>query len=790
MHLVVVEAYEGIAEMLGVEAGERAGARGLGLPLAELAERLPGRVSVLCWDEWIRLEHAGRSFTNWMPVPVTRPAAGSGGFAPAPRPTWPGVQWMDIPAIDPDHGRPIADGLSPLAHGLLAQSDPLFLMSYCLNQTLQAMHRRDPIDVVIVPGWGGLGYVAQMARATEIDARLDVPFVALVTDTSANRQRANQEGLWNRPAVTRRQMEELSLGLADSVFVFGPRAEAIACAGRLHDAPVPVHVPRRLDPHVLSDIEASMSRSGPVADSAQFFLYEPQQPAAGALLALDAVTQLQRRGVQLKRPVICAGPAMVFAPMAPRTFENYWASRGFVRELTESGRWQWSVERPAVDGALTVRLYPSLFEHLPDIWSELARGSLVLLSPAAAEGMAGVPAECCLAAEPTAETVATAIERLARMSAGELDALRRALCRAVLEAQRSPQRERMIESATAALRGLCAGPPMPQDLARVSRLLLDRRRSLLACEQAFPIARVAAAAANGATLSVVVTCYEMGAMVTDAVRSIWASDRLPDEVLLIDDGSHGQATLEAIDALRDEAAANRRPLRVIRQDNRGLAAARNAGLQAATSDFISFLDGDDIIEPAFYRTALALLRRYPGLGGVAAWSLCLGPGETVGFWNAPQPELPFLYSENCVFVPCMVRTALLRELGGYDTRQRYNYEDWELSCRMLAAGWPIVTLPAYLQKYFIRSESLLRTMTPVQNQVMREQFLDQHRETVSRFAMELTMLFEGRLMQRLHADAMQADARRREAERGEATLIHRGKSAARATLRLLRLRRE
>jgi hypothetical protein len=114
-----------------------------------------------------------------------------------------------------------------------------------------------------------------------------------------------------------------------------------------------------------------------------------------------------------------------------------------------------------------------------------------------------------------------------------------------------------------------------------------------------------------------------------------------------------------------------------------------------------------------------------------------------------------------VFVPCMMRTALLRELGGYDADQRFNYEDWELPVRLLAAGHPIVTLPRYQQRYRVRRDSLLRSLTDVQNQVMRERMLETHRATAARFAMELPMLIEGRAMRR------QADQQRMEAVRAE-----------------------
>jgi len=238
----------------------------------------------------------------------------------------------------------------------------------------------------------------------------------------------------------------------------------------------------------------------------------------------------------------------------------------------------------------------------------------------------------------------------------------------------------------------------------------------------------------------------MGALLAETVHSVWNASRLPDEVILVDDGSYGDETLATIAALEAKAGQRGLPLRIIRQTNQGLAPARNAALAAASGGYISFIDGDDLIEPDFYGAALATLQANPGLGGVAAWAVTFGDGVPPGFWNAPQAELPLLFVENTIFVPCMMPTALLRELGGYDVTQRFNYEDWELSVRLLARGWPIVTIPRYMQRYRVRADSLLRTMSDVQNQVMRELFLIHHRDAAERFAPEIAMQIEHQLM--------------------------------------------
>ena len=595
--------------------------------------------------------------------------------------------------------------------------------------------------------WGGIGYTSQMARATLAPNLVDVPFAVVVTDTSANRHTVNQEGIWIRHAIVRRQMEEISLALADLVLVFGPRGNKIAYDGRLPEAPPPVQAPRFVDRTLLNKIAQAATRRFPSDDPLQFFLYEPQEPASGVLATLDAVRLLSDKCVRFQKPVISGGPSMIFAPMNPRTFTEYWSSRGAVLELIREHQWLWQEDYPCLEHVIPIRLYPSFFDHLPNIWCELARGSFVILSEAASEGLAAgksLPEEVLIEGEPHPENIARCLEKTLHMDRQRLDYIRQELCTQVVAGQQGSNREQHLEQTAKSLDWLIHSPPEMQDLSRLALLLLDRRlplRNLVQEVKRSSLDKVEKLP-KGSKLSVVVTCYEMGSMVEEAVESVWASHRCPDEVLLIDDGSHGSETLNSITALERKASDRNLPLTVIRQQNKGLAGARNTGLEAAGGEFISFLDGDDLIEPAFYQTALRLLKRFPRLGGVGSWAYIFGTEIPDGFWCAPQPELPFLFIENAVIVPCLMHTQLLRELGGYDTRLRYNYEDWELSIRMLVSGWPIVTIPLQLLRYRVREASLYRSMTITQNQVMREILLSKYPDIVSKFAIEIAMQLE------------------------------------------------
>ena len=91
-------------------------------------------------------------------------------------------------------------------------------------------------------------------------------------------------------------------------------------------------------------------------------------------------------------------------------------------------------------------------------------------------------------------------------------------------------------------------------------------------------------------VTVIVTNYNYGAFLEEAVHSVLAQEGGPPQVIVVDDGSTDPDTLEVLDRLPDG-------VRVIRGDNAGVAAARNAGLAAADTPFLMILDADDRLRP-------------------------------------------------------------------------------------------------------------------------------------------------------------------------------------------------
>ena len=113
-------------------------------------------------------------------------------------------------------------------------------------------------------------------------------------------------------------------------------------------------------------------------------------------------------------------------------------------------------------------------------------------------------------------------------------------------------------------------------------------------------------------VSIILPAYNRVDVIGRAIASIVRQTHQDWELLVIDDGS--------TDGTVDRLAGVDRRIRFLRQDNQGVAAARNTGLAHAHGRFIAFMDSDDEWRPAFLALTTAFLRAHPGEHWVATES--------------------------------------------------------------------------------------------------------------------------------------------------------------------------
>lgn len=105
------------------------------------------------------------------------------------------------------------------------------------------------------------------------------------------------------------------------------------------------------------------------------------------------------------------------------------------------------------------------------------------------------------------------------------------------------------------------------------------------------------------SVSVIVPVYNCAGYVERCVRSIMAQTHRDIEIICVDDGSTDESG-----KILDQLSMEDSRIRVIHQKNAGVSAARNAGIETARGDYITFVDSDDAIEPDMYETLLSFFQ--------------------------------------------------------------------------------------------------------------------------------------------------------------------------------------
>ena len=287
---------------------------------------------------------------------------------------------------------------------------------------------------------------------------------------------------------------------------------------------------------------------------------------------------------------------------------------------------------------------------------------------------------------------AAAAVRHPREQAGTATAARAALD-TVLAADHHPvDRQRLVaRAARAGLRWL------PAPVARLAVRMLpkaakDRFRRVASwpaeAERRDALARRAAvdrAIASGQFeeldtphVTVVVPCFDQGRYLPDALVSVFEQTYDSWEVVVVDDGSTDPETVRTIDAL----AMPR--VRVVRQANRGLPAARNAGVAVARGQVIVPLDADDELRPRFLDRLVGALDAAPEVAYAHCWAELFGDQDA--YW-VPAPFDPYRLLLSNPVVGCVaIRRDALAAVGGYAEDLARGSEDWDLWVRLSAAG--------------------------------------------------------------------------------------------------------
>ena len=198
-------------------------------------------------------------------------------------------------------------------------------------------------------------------------------------------------------------------------------------------------------------------------------------------------------------------------------------------------------------------------------------------------------------------------------------------------------------------------------------------------------------------VSVIIPTYNRGWIIKEAIDSVMVQDYRDFELIIVDDGS--------TDNTPDILNSYRGDIKVFRQENQGVSAARNRGLAAASGRFIAFLDSDDLWLPRKLRRQVDFFSSNP--------DACICQTEEIWIRNNMRvnPKKRHKKPRGMIFEPSlalclvspsavMIRRSLFEEVGGFDETLPAceDYDLWlRISCRypvyLIAVSYTHLTLP-------------------------------------------------------------------------------------------------
>ena len=181
-------------------------------------------------------------------------------------------------------------------------------------------------------------------------------------------------------------------------------------------------------------------------------------------------------------------------------------------------------------------------------------------------------------------------------------------------------------------------------------------------------------------IEAVITSYNQGTMILEAVQSICNQTLLPQRIIIVDDGSTDKDSLAVLEDIQNNPCMPI-PITIYFQENRGVSAARNAGISKAQSSMVLVLDGDDKLEAGYIEHVSKLLCDDPTMVIASSWMHTFGVLDAI-VCPIGGNIVPFL-SHNCCPATHILRKEIYEQCNGYDESMRSGFEDWDFFLSML-----------------------------------------------------------------------------------------------------------
>lgn len=220
-------------------------------------------------------------------------------------------------------------------------------------------------------------------------------------------------------------------------------------------------------------------------------------------------------------------------------------------------------------------------------------------------------------------------------------------------------------------------------------------------------------------VSVIIPCFNDGRFLSEAIHSVEKCDRSLFELIIVNDGSTDNLTLQLLKSLE----ANN--YHVIHQQNKGLSAARNTGIRHSIGHYILPLDADNKIKPELILKALKVFAENKNVSVV--YSEAEYFGNKTGISAITDTPLNNLFLYNFIDACAIYKKDCWTLLGGYDESMLLGFEDWEFWLRLYVNDALFYSIKEPLYYYRVRNNSLVSISIQPENYIkLREYLITKH----------------------------------------------------------------
>ncbi len=203
-------------------------------------------------------------------------------------------------------------------------------------------------------------------------------------------------------------------------------------------------------------------------------------------------------------------------------------------------------------------------------------------------------------------------------------------------------------------------------------------------------------------LSVIIPLYNKEAEIGRALRSVLGQTCTPVEIIVVDDGStDGSAAVVEMTAS---------PIvKLVRQSNAGVSAARNRGMAEATGDYYAFLDADDEWEPRFLEKIDELIVKFPGCGLYCSGFDIVRGGKSYPAAQPPEEGIVENYFEQAMSLyiasgsSSVIPASVIKEAGGFPEGMKLGEDQYMWT--KIALSHPVCFTPERLVRVHTASSN-------------------------------------------------------------------------------------